>query len=566
MSITVEELRARAQKWTAPISDTAPAGALATFDPEYEKVRAEIAKRDSPSAGKVVWRTVLESGTDILENKSKDLVIASYVAFGLFTERGLDGLVTGCAILAEIIGTYWPGMFPELKRIRGRVSALTWFIDAVGNTLPSYQVTSVDRPAVEALAVASKRLAEVAREKFLDNTPAMRPLVDTAQQLLMSLPEEAPTGPDPVGPPPVAPPPVAPLAAPPPKIAPPPVAAAPAASAPVAVTVPMSMPSVQAAPPADATEVVNFARQVGSTLVDAGNTLRGADITAPYAYRLVRVGAWLPLVDPPPVEGGKTRVPGPQPSVRAQLEKIAQNGKWAALIEECESAVSAARFWLDIQRYTATALANLGPAHARARDEVIRETALFLKRFPDIVGYQFADGTAFADAETQAWIAREVSGALGSSGGNSTATSVVVTVAGGRDSSAGADEGADVADEARKLAGEGKVAEALALLQGRVHTSGSAAGKFRARLVLGQVCLGAGQVGLARAVYEALEKDVSAHGLEAWEPSLAAASAEGLLNCHRALAKGGKPLPTDSGLLYDRLCRLDPTAALRLGA
>ena len=561
MSITVEELRARAQKWTAPISDAAPAGALATFDPEYEKVRAEIAKRDSPSAGKVVWRTVLESGTDILENKSKDLVIASYVAFGLFTERGLDGLVTGCAVLGELIDTYWPGMFPEVKRIRGRVSALTWFLDAVGNTLPSYQVTSVDRPAVEALAVASKRLAEIARAKFLDNTPAMRPLVDTAQQLLMSLPEEAPSNPDPVGPPPVAP-----LAAPPPKIAPPPVAAAPATVAPVAVTVPMSMPSVQAAPPADATEVVNFARQVGSTLVDAGNTLRSADVTAPFAYRLVRVGAWLPLVDHPPAEGGKTRVPGPQPSLRAQLEKIAQNAKWAALIEECESALSAARFWLDLQRYTATALANLGPAHARARDEVLRETALLLKRLPDIAGYQFADGTAFADAETQGWISREVSGALGGSPGSSPAASVMVTLARSGDSSAGADEGAKVADEARKLAGEGKMSEALRMLQGRVDTSGSAAERFRVRLVLGQVCLSAGQVGLARAVYETLEKDVSVHGLEAWEPSLAAASAEGLLNCHRALAKGGKPLPTDSGLLYDRLCRLDPTAALRLGA
>ena len=77
--------------------------------------------------------------------------------------------------------------------------------------------------------------------------------------------------------------------------------------------------------------------------------------------------------------------------------------------------------------------------------------------------------------------------------------------------------------------------------------------------------------GLARAGIAELEgkpdeRDVEAHGLEAWEPALAAASAEGLVLCHRALAKGGKPIPPEAGVLYDRVCRLDPATALRLGA
>ena len=39
-----------------------------------------------------------------------------------------------------------------------------------------------------------------------------------------------------------------------------------------------------------------------------------------------------------------------------------------------------------------------------------------------------------------------------------------------------------------------------------------------------------------------------------------------LLLSLRALAKAGRALPPEAALLYDRLCRLDPAAALRLGA
>ncbi len=80
------------------------------------------------------------------------------------------------------------------------------------------------------------------------------------------------------------------------------------------------------------------------------------------------------------------------------------------------------------------------------------------------------------------------------------------------------------------------------------------------------MCLAANQAALAKGVFEGLEREIAAHGLEAWEPALAAASAEGLVLCYRALAKGGKPIPPEAGVLYDRVCRLDPAAALRIGA
>jgi type VI secretion system protein VasJ len=349
--------------------------------------------------------------------------------------------------------------------------------------------------------------------------------------------------------------------------APPPVAAAPP---PVAV----AMPAVAAAPPpADASAVVSFLATLGGNIFEAANTLRNADATNPLSYRMARMGVYLHLVDPPPADGGKTKVPAPEASRRAQLAKIAENGKWAALLEESESALQRGRFWLDLHRYSAMSLAGLGDAHQKAHAELLRETALVLKRMPALVDLSFGDGSPFASAETKAWIESEVLSALGGGGGGGGMPMMAAPSGGGgarvvvvQGGGGGGGEDAAVIDEARKLASSGKLPDAIAMLQGRMTSAGSASSRFRVRLGIGQVCMAAGQVALARAVFESTEKEVERYGLEEWDPALAAASSEGLYACLKLLAKGGKALPPEAGLLYDRVCRLDPTAALRLGA
>ena len=577
----VEELRSRAQPWTAPISDDAPAGANASTDPQYAELRDEVAKRDSPSGGQIQWRKVIDNATELLQNRSKDLLVASYMAFGLYTSRGLDGLVTGLSVLSVLIEDYWTTAYPEQKRMRGRVNAVEWIIKSCDMVLPNLAVTAKDRKTLSDLDFVAKQLAKVAREKFADACPAMRPLTEGVQRLMMNLPAEA--APEPPPPPPPPPPsaePAAQAAPPPPPPPPPPVAAAPppppppVAAAPVAV----AMPSVSVSAPADASAVVSFLSELGGNIFDASSTLRNADTTNPLSYRMARMGVYLHLVDPPPSDGGKTKVPAPDASRRAQLAKIAENAKWAALLEETESALQRSRFWLDLHRYSAMSLAGLGGEHGKALAELLRETALVLKRMPSLVDLSFADGSPFASAETRAWIDSEVMAAMGGGGGGGAmpmmaapsggggggggaARVVVVQGGGGGDS-----EDAAVINEARKLASSGKLPDAIAMLQGRMAGAGSASARYRVRLGIGQVCMAAGQVGLARAVFESTEKEVERFSLEEWDPALAAASSEGLYACLKLLAKGGKALPPEAGLLYDRVCRLDPTAALRLGA
>lgn len=555
----VEELRSRAQPWTAPISDAQPAGTNASSEPQYAELRDEVAKRDSPTGGQIQWRKVIDNATEVLQNHSKDLLVASYMAFGLYTSRGLDGLVTGLSVLSVLIEDYWATAFPEAKRMRGRVNAIEWIIKSCDTVLPTLPVVEKDRKALNDLDFVAKHLSRVAREKFGDNCPAMRPLTEGVTRLMYNLPAETPPEPPPPPPQAEAPPPPPPIAAPPP-IAPPPIAAPAAVAMPAAAAV---------AAPADASEVVQFLSQTGAGVFGAAGTLRNADVTNPLSYRMVRVGLYLHLVDPPPSEGGKSRVPAPNPARRTQLAKIAENGKWAALLEETESELQSARFWLDLHRYSAISLAGLG--HQKALDELLRETATVLKRMPALVEMSFGDGTPFASDETRGWIASEVLAGGGGgggapmmapSGGGGGGARVVVVQGGG----GGGGEDEAVINEARALATSGKLPDAIAMLQGRMASAGSAGSRFRVRLGIGQVCMAAGQVALARAVFESTEKEVERFGLEEWDPALAAASSEGLYACLKLLAKGGKAMPPEAGLLYDRVCRLDPTAALRLGA
>jgi type VI secretion system protein VasJ len=590
MAMTAEEILKLADVWAAPISAAQPGGSNAVEDPRYEVVTNAIGSLDSVTATpdwKNLWPNIIQSGGALLQEKSKEFRIANYVAYALYRQDGLPGLLKGVALVTVLIEGFWATMFPEVKRIKGRAAALQWFIERSLQQIEAHKTVPSDRATLDNLKVGVRRLYDSASDKFGDSCPAIRPLLEQIDRRLMDAgpdPAEAerqkaeedkqraeeekrraeeaerarqqqaqqpaqptqPQAPQPAQPPVVQPP-------------QPPVVTGPA----VVVAAPTA--TVTAAP-TDVSQVAQWLSGVGATVVQTANAVRRAADSTALAYRMTRVGLYTHLVDAPPADAaGKTRVPPPPANLRKQVETLAANQKWAALIEETESALSQSRFWLDLHRYTAQALAGLGPNHAKAREEVLREVATVLRRLPQVPTLQFADGTPFADGATQQWFTAEVlaggGGGAAPSAGAPAGAVVVVQQGGG-----GAGEEAAIVAEAKKMAAAGKAGDALAMLQAKATSAPSDAGRFRYRLGIGQVCLAANQAALAKGVFEGLEREIAAHGLEQWEPALAAASAEGLVLCYRALAKGGKPIPPEAGVLYDRVCRLDPAAALRIGA
>ncbi len=519
----IDAAKEHTARWLEAVPGAAAAGASATFDPRYEAVRAEAAKLDAPTAQTVDWAAILDKGGDLLATTSKDLVIAAYMAHALHQTKGLSGLLDGIVLVTELVDRYWEGLFPELKRMRGRVNAITWLVERSVLPLDTYQVGAADREPVMALDAAVARFAEVIRARFAENAPAVGPLRERMERFKLSLPPEAP-------PPPPPPPPPDPNAPPPPP-------------APVAAPA----PAAAVADLADAAQGVQFLRDTGAALMKAANTLRAADVSDPLGYRILRVGLWLHMQEPPPAgQGTKTSVPAPPAPMLAKLDTIAGNQKWAALIEESESALVQARFAFTLHRHTYRALGGLG--HAAAKAALAGELASLLQRMPTVLERQFADGSPFCDGATRAWIEEEVLPKAPSSGPRP------------------AGEGADVLAEARKLLAGGQIDEAVALLSERVRSS-SGATRFRARLALASTLADGGKLPVAQALFEALDTEVLARGLEEWDPALAAEHLSGFYSCLRAIAntKGAKTLPNEALLVYGRLCRADPTAALRVG-
>lgn len=535
------ELAAAAAPYAEPIPGPTPAGIDAKYDPDHEELRNVVASLDSPTGGQIDWKKVAPKAGTILRHKSKDLLVAAYFTWGMFELDRLKGLALGLEVISQLCERYWDDCFPPVARVRGRANALSWLLDRLEQPLPSVPLTAADKHAVDLLEVSVKRFASVVRDKFEDAAPSVRPLLDNVQRLKMAVPEPAPA--------PVAAPPPAAQPAPAPKAAAP-AAAAPTAAAPAAAVKPAAAVSLgegPAAAMADPKEVGKFATAVGKSLLDAAKVLREAAPADPTSYTFVRLGLALGVALPP-AQGAETKVPPPPAPAVKDLEIAVQNQAWDQVITKSELALVGKRFWLDLHRYTAMALANLGRSHEKAHAAALAGTALWVKLYPELLDLSFAGGMPFASPVTREWIQAEVMPSGGGGGASDTS------------------EGAEALAQARALVGGGKMDEALGVLEGVVHGARSGRARFRARLAMAQALASGATASAAEAMFDVLLQDIDAMGLEAWEPELAADCLRSHLGCLKALKKPNDPqVSQQSALVYRRLCRVDPLGALKVG-
>jgi type VI secretion system protein VasJ len=561
MTPSTDSLRERATTWLQPISAETPCGVSSKHHPAYESVFAEVAKLESPTGDTVRWDEVVRGAGELLRQNTKDLWLASYFAYGMYVTEGLPGAITGTTLLAELTERYWEGLFPEASRLRSRGLALSWYVEHMSRVLPSLGTDGLSPEVVEALAASVSKLAEVTRARLASQGPALGPLVSGVERLRANLPKEASA---PGGVTPTAAPAAAPLAA------------SPTPATPVETPASPS-PAPSAAPPQPATTVLasqllaaptselasaeaatDFLRNVGSSLASAAAVLRRANPADPNAYRLLRTGLWLHVSQPPPTGAtGRTSIPPLPPALRTKLETLATNTRWAELLDESESAMVQYRFALDLQRFSANALTSLGPTHAPAREALLLELTSLLKRMPTVMELVASDGTPLADAASKEWLQREVLAKP------SAASRPRLSLPLLRETEVPA-QAMTSEEDIQSLVSTGKTGEALALLQSHAASATTDRARFVARLRLARTCALAGQLSAARALYEALDAECTAHALDAWEPTLAAACLEGFLTCNTASKDSSEGLVGDDWIRYRRLAQLDPAAALRV--
>jgi type VI secretion system protein VasJ len=544
-----DSIRERARMWLEPISTDSPCGTPARQHPTYEAVFAEVAKLESPTGDAVRWDEVIRGAGELLRTTTKDLWLSAYFAYGLYATEGLPGAVTGATLLAELTESYWQGLFPEASRLRSRGLALSWYVERMARVLPTVQPGSASPEVVEALASAVSRLAEVSRARLASQGPALGPLLTSVERLRASVTsapaapvETAPTAPAST-PPASTPAPTRPVetpaaaSPPPPTVAPPIPAAALASQLPTAPT--GELTSADAA--------TDFLRNIGTSLASAAGVLRRANPADPLAYRILRTGLWLHISQPPSTNAqGRTALPPLPTALRTKLETLTANARWAELLDEAESAMAQHRFALDLQRFSAHALASLGPSHVLARDALLLELTNLLKRMPALVELVASDGTPLADTATREWLQREVLARP------APAPRSLPTLPLPR----------ELETTPQGPTSEGEAS--LASLQERFASATTGRARFVSRLHLARTCAQAGHLSTARALYEVLDADCTAHALDSWEPALASACIEGFLTCVTAVKDSPDSLAGEFWIRYRRLAQLDPAAALRV--
>jgi len=525
-----DEVVQRLAPLLAPIVGANPAGGDISYDTDFESIKAEIDKLSSVDNSEPAWSKIQDLGTLLLSQKGKDLRVVSWMGVAKVKTHAWIGFAEALVLYEHLARSFWDTMYPEARRARARVNAFAWMADMVHQHLLPREVALADGDAIRAADEVLKDLDQLMADKLGDAYTGPGQLRSLLRDKLRAIPEPVP------------------------------VAAAVVVAAPGETAAPG--PASRAAPapppgPSGVDDVPNAASAGGRVLLECAATLRAADATRAWAYKLQRWGAWVSLEEAPPAEEGRTFIPSPGEDTRKQLEEMRDNQKWFDLLNTAEAMTSDYLFWLDPHRFVALAMDRIGPRFLAARETVGREVIYFVSRMPAVATLSFSDGMPFADAATHTWLEEE-SRKWGSGSGGSAASSAA---------SAEDEEVAKRLAEAKKMAGEGRLADGLAIALALADRAADARMRFRGRLAVGKMALDGSRPELARAMLDHLVVDVERFGLETWEPAVCATLYSYLLTATREVtrAKGGSPdLEAKEQHLFDKLCRLDPASAMKL--
>ncbi len=501
-----------------PITAEAPAGASARYDPEFESLAAQIEKLEGVAREPVDWPKVVSLSRGILEHKSKDVLVCSYAALGLLEIEGLSGLTKGLACMEAMIASFWPELFPEMKRMKARTNALNWLAVKAGAAISQKSVKG-DGAMSAACESQIKALAAVVQEKVPIDPPdwseLLRPLQELATQAQAAREEQAQRQ--------------------------------------------AAKPAVVAAPPAQPETAEDAARFISTTmgaLTRALATSRAADPTTAMPYLLSRALTWSEIEALPPATEDRTLIPAPPDHVKNRFHDLVEDSNWKELLDDAEDRLAEFPLWLDLQRLADQALGGLGKKYAAARCAVRGEVLSLLTRLPELPGLQFSDGTPFADDATQRWISNELLPSKPEAAPPPAAT--------------GADAEAMVTlrEASHKLLDEGKQADAIRLVQDAVKTASSERSKFLLQLELAVLCYEAGQLKPALACLEFLDEEIRKFSLEKWEPNLCVEVFRLYWEALNKLAQTSRQLLPEvvrqADAIYNRLCNLDVVAGLDL--
>ncbi len=528
-----------------PIEEGNPAGHDLSFDAAFESISKEIGKLENVHGGLPNWKEIETSCDQLLLWRSKDLRLVVWSGVAKCMLRGFEGLADALGLYLDVV-TFWDTMYPPVKRLRARANLHEWFIQQSLVPLESRDVVESDEAALHTAQATLAELDGIVDEKLGELHPGSARLRSMLLRKLEAVPQPEAVEPSIRGMQAAEP------ASPDEEI----VIEEPSEgdeAAPFASRVARRRREPSEPPPAvrpalvyepedlsDATATIEASLDA---LLVAAKLLRDDNASDARAFQLRRTVTALRF------EPTRTFA-APDASDRERFAEMFARGDIQGVIEAGEEALLLRPAWLDVHRWVALSLGRSGGMWASAHEVAISETLAMIARVPALAERRFSDDTPVADGATLVWLETERERALGAR-----------TIIGDADHAADR-QLAQVAE----LAAQDRIMDAITLATSLANRAGDARGRFQGYLLAGTTALHAGKAAIARPLLEGLLTLVERHQLEIWEPALCVTLYASLLRCLRALARpDGEEAPREKDL-FDRLCRLDPAAAMRLGA
>ena len=514
-----------------PIRADSPSGEAARDLPEFAIVQTEIRKLELPNRPAVDWDQLVSAASTLLGEKSKDLLVAVYLTYGLFERDGYAGFAEGLKMLRDLTAEFWESLYPDRSRMRGRVAALEWLAERGVLRVEQTPPSAGEGEAAKSCVTCLDELTELLGTRLEGGNPPFAELRRVVSEAAESAAPVAPAGGVGQGPA--------------------------GRDSQAGGTV-----GVAGAAPASVASAQDYEKalpELKRLMRAIGEYLRRSEPSNPLGYRLPRMAAWMTLQQAPPETGGRTQIPPPQPrDLLARLDQMIASGNHAAAVEEIEGRFPSSVLWLDLHRVAWTALDRQGRAFQSAAEAVLAETRDLLTRLPGLPDLSFSDGTPIADEATCTWIEERV---LAGPSGKGAAPA-----RGECGAAAESDEFDSARAVARELAGQKRLGEALALLERGSSRAGSLPQRAAWELEIGRLCMDAGSFDAAQARLESFDEALRRSNAEDWEPGLCTDVIRLILQC-RQRSSSAKNQPEEierTRQLMSRLCRLDVAAGVEV--
>ena len=280
-----------------PIKAEQPAGADVRYDPLFENLQAEVDKLSTPSAVSAVdWGKIVNLSSEILAQKSKDLLVASYLAVALIYTRKFEGLAIGFKVYRDLLEQFWETLFPPKARMRGRLGAFEWWAEKTETALSQLKQVPLAQDQLLLLDENLEKIEQFLRQN-IEELPAFGPLHEYLNSLTaLSKKPEQPKAPTPA-----------------------PVEAAKEVTPPKPPEAKKAEIPAEISSPQQAQEVMNQGLQ---KIREATAYLRKEDLSNPAAYRWTRMAIWSRVETLPQATNGRTFFPPSCPLYQGSAERL----------------------------------------------------------------------------------------------------------------------------------------------------------------------------------------------------------------------------------------------------